>query len=73
MKTPGQKRTELATHVRDVIMAIFGIAHTVNTKVGDDLIRGVSGGERKRVAIAGVALAGAPLGCWDNSTRGKST
>jgi ABC-type multidrug transport system ATPase subunit len=54
-------------------MAIFGIAHTVNTKVGEDLIRGVSGGERKRVAIAGVALAGAPLGCWDNSTRGKST
>lgn len=51
-------------------MAMFGIAHTVNTKVGDDLIRGVSGGERKRVSIAEVALAGAPFGCWDNSTRG---
>lgn len=70
VKTPGQKRTEVATHVRDVIMAMFGIAHTVNTKVGDDLMRGVSGGERKRVSIAEVALAGAPFGCWDNSTRG---
>lgn len=70
VKTPGQKRIDVAHHVRDVIMAMFGIAHTVNTKVGDDLTRGVSGGERKRVSIAEVALAGAPLGCWDNSTRG---
>ena len=34
-------------------------------------MRGVSGGERKRVSIAEVALAGAPFGCWDNSTRGR--
>jgi hypothetical protein len=27
------------------MMAIFGIAHTRNTVVGDDFIRGVSGGE----------------------------
>jgi ATP-binding cassette subfamily G (WHITE) protein 2 (PDR) len=56
--------------MRDVIMAIFGISHTVNTMVGNDFIRGVSGGERKRVSIAEATLAGAPLQCWDNSTRG---
>lgn len=34
------------------------------------LVRGVSGGERKRVSIAEAALGGSPLQCWDNSTRG---
>lgn len=63
-------REEWATHVRDVVMASFGLLHTVNTKVGDDLIRGVSGGERKRVSIAEVVLSSSPLQCWDNSTRG---
>ncbi|OCF76740.1 ATP-binding cassette, subfamily G (WHITE), member 2, PDR [Kwoniella mangroviensis CBS 8886] len=61
---------EFATNMRDVIMSIFGISHTVNTIVGNDFVRGVSGGERKRVTIAEAALAGAPLQCWDNSTRG---
>jgi ATP-binding cassette subfamily G (WHITE) protein 2 (PDR) len=51
-------------------MAMFGVSHTVNTKVGNDFIRGVSGGERKRVTIAEAALSFAPLQCWDNSTRG---
>ncbi|KAL3421387.1 ABC transporter CDR4-like protein 3 [Phlyctema vagabunda] len=59
-----------ATQMRDVIMAMFGISHTINTRVGDDFIRGVSGGERKRVSIAEASLSGAPLQCWDNSTRG---
>lgn len=31
---------------------IFGLIHTCNTKVSNDYIRGVSGGERKRVSIA---------------------
>ncbi|EXJ73588.1 ATPase [Cladophialophora psammophila CBS 110553] len=59
-----------ACHMRDVIMATFGIRHTFNTRVGNDFIRGVSGGERKRVSIAEAALNMSPLQCWDNSTRG---
>lgn len=66
----GQTREEYIKHVRDVVMAVFGLSHTINTKVGNDFIRGVSGGERKRVSIAEMALAGSPLCCWDNSTRG---
>ncbi len=38
--------------MRDVIMAVFGLNHTLHTKVGNDFVRGVSGGERKRVSIA---------------------
>ncbi|KAF5673927.1 ABC transporter CDR4 [Fusarium circinatum] len=37
-----------AEHMRDAVMAMFGISNTLNTKVGDDFVRGVSGGERKR-------------------------
>lgn len=44
-------------------MAAYGISHTINTKVGNDFVRGVSGGERKRVSIAEASLAGAPLQC----------
>lgn len=51
-RLPGVTREQYATHMRDVIMAVFGLNHTLNTKVGNDFIRGVSGGERKRVSIA---------------------
>lgn len=66
----GVSKDTWAQHLRDVVMATFGISHTVNTRVGNDFVRGVSGGERKRVTIAEAALSGAPLQCWDNSTRG---
>lgn len=66
----GVSRSTYAAHMRDVIMATFGIRHTFNTRVGNDYIRGVSGGERKRVSIAEAALNMSPLQCWDNSTRG---
>jgi ATP-binding cassette, subfamily G (WHITE), member 2, PDR len=64
------KREEFAKHIAAVVMAIFGLSHTYNTKVGNDYVRGVSGGERKRVSIAEMALSGSPICCWDNSTRG---
>lgn len=43
-RMPGVTRVKYAEHMRDVIMAIFGLSHTINTKVGNDFIRGVSGG-----------------------------
>jgi ATP-binding cassette, subfamily G (WHITE), member 2, PDR len=66
----GVKRAQFSRHLRDVVMAMFGISHTVDTRVGNEYVRGVSGGERKRVTIAEAALSGAPLQFWDNSTRG---
>ncbi|PLB43646.1 ABC transporter CDR4 [Aspergillus steynii IBT 23096] len=59
-----------AEHMRDVFMAMLGLNHTVNTRVGNDFVRGISGGERKRVSIAEAALSQSPIQCWDNSTRG---
>lgn len=66
----GFSRRQLDTARRDVMMAIFGLNHTIDTRVRDDFVRGVSGGERKRVSIAEASLAGAKFQCWDNSTRG---
>lgn len=69
-RIPGVSREKYAEYMRDVVMATFGLSHTKNTKVGSDIVRGISGGERKRVSIAEVYLSGAPFQCWDNSTRG---
>ncbi len=69
-RIPGVTRKQYAKHMTEVIMAVFGLSHTYNTRVGNDFVRGVSGGERKRVSIAEAALGGSPLQCWDNSTRG---
>ena len=69
-RLPGVSRELYAKTLRDVVMAMFGIYHTMNTRVGNDFIRGVSGGERKRVSIAEVTLSQSGLQCWDNSTRG---
>ncbi|RSM01819.1 hypothetical protein CDV31_011168 [Fusarium ambrosium] len=66
----GVTQDEYVEHLRDVTMAMFGISHTKNTRVGNDFVRGVSGGERKRVTIAEASLSYSPLQCWDNSTRG---
>lgn len=66
----GVSRKQFSNHYRDVVMAMYGISHTINTRVGNEYIRGVSGGERKRVTIAEATLSSAPLQCWDNSTRG---
>lgn len=42
----------------------------MNTKVGDAFVRGVSGGEKKRVSIAEAMITKASTQCWDISTKG---
>lgn len=59
----GVTRDQYAEHMKDVVMAIFGLTYCANTRVGNDFIRGVSGGERKRVSIAEATLNGSPLQC----------
>ncbi|KAG4432132.1 hypothetical protein IFR05_012387 [Cadophora sp. M221] len=66
----GMSRDQYCKYFAQVSMAIFGISHTYNTKVGNDFVRGVSGGERKRVSLAEMMVAGVPFSAWDNSTRG---
>lgn len=74
LRTPQNRgnvdRETYARHMASVYIATYGLSHTRNSKVGNDFVRGISGGERKRVSIAEVSLSGANIQCWDNSTRG---
>ncbi|WEJ96670.1 Multidrug resistance protein [Yamadazyma tenuis] len=74
MRTPQNRgsvsREDYAKHMAAVYMATYGLSHTRFTRVGNDYVRGVSGGERKRVSIAEASLSGANIQCWDNATRG---
>ncbi|KAJ5702740.1 hypothetical protein N7488_010288 [Penicillium malachiteum] len=66
----GVSRSEYCDTLVQVVMSVFGLSHTFNTKVGSEFVRGVSGGERKRVSIAEMFLSRCRIGAWDNSTRG---
>jgi ABC-type multidrug transport system ATPase subunit len=55
---------------KSFLMDSMSISHTEDTKVGDAYVRGVSGGERKRVSIIETLANRASVVCWDNSTRG---
>jgi ATP-binding cassette, subfamily G (WHITE), member 2, SNQ2 len=68
-KTKKKARDEIPI-IAEALMKIFGISHTKHTLVGDAFIRGVSGGERKRVSIAETLASKSTVVCWDNSTRG---
>lgn len=52
------------------LLRVFGIEHTAGTKVGNQYIRGVSGGERKRVSLAEFLTTDSQVMCWDQATRG---
>jgi ATP-binding cassette subfamily G (WHITE) protein 2 (SNQ2) len=65
-----QKRKAYLSDRKESILKSLSIAHTAETVVGDEFLRGVSGGERKRVSLAEVLVSTAPVQCWDNSTRG---
>lgn len=68
----GEKETRknYINTVVEVLATILGLKHTYNTKVGNDLIRGVSGGERKRVSVAETLATRAKVALFDNSSRG---
>ncbi|KAK4171533.1 ABC-2 type transporter-domain-containing protein [Triangularia setosa] len=50
--------------------SLFSLDGSFDTKVGNTIIRGLSGGEKKRASIAEAFLCGSQLQFWDNSTRG---
>ncbi|GAA5916936.1 hypothetical protein JCM6882_003833 [Rhodosporidiobolus microsporus] len=67
---PGKTKKTLNEEVMETQLKMLGIPHTRNTKVGSPFVRGVSGGERKRVSIAEMMATRAAVCSWDNSTRG---
>ncbi|CAE6481289.1 unnamed protein product [Rhizoctonia solani] len=75
LKSPGrllpeQTRAQLNDDILNMLLSMLNITHTRNTVVGNEFMRGVSGGERKRVSIAEMMSSRACVLSWDNSTRG---
>ncbi|KAL8714283.1 MAG: hypothetical protein Q9225_006605 [Loekoesia sp. 1 TL-2023] len=69
-RNEGESRADYVNEFLRVVSKLFWIEHTLGTKVGDEFVRGVSGGEKKRVSIAEAMITRASTQCWDNSTRG---
>lgn len=69
-RIPGESRKDYQQTFLTAIAKLFWIEHALGTKVGNELIRGVSGGEKKRTSIAEAMVTKASTQCWDNSTKG---
>ncbi|KAF2494821.1 hypothetical protein BU16DRAFT_48838 [Lophium mytilinum] len=69
-RNEGESRADYVREFLRVVSKLFWIEHTLGTKVGNEFVRGVSGGEKKRVSIAEAMITKASVQSWDNSTRG---
>ncbi|KAK5069702.1 ATP-binding cassette transporter snq2 [Lithohypha guttulata] len=66
----GESKADYANEFLRVATKLLWIEHTLGTKVGNEYVRGVSGGERKRVSIAEAMITRASVQGWDNSSKG---
>lgn len=75
MKTPGKRlpnesKSEFVNKVIFMIGNMLGLTKQMDTLVGNAWVRGLSGGERKRLSIAEQMTTSSSINCWDCSTRG---
>jgi ABC-type multidrug transport system ATPase subunit len=70
---PGMSKEAYIEHITNVVLNIFNLSGVKDTPIGDATIRGISGGEKKRVSIAEAFMSFAPVQFWDNSTRGMDS
>jgi ATP-binding cassette, subfamily G (WHITE), member 2, SNQ2 len=69
-RLPGVSGWKFNAHAQKILLRILNISHVSGTLVGDEFVRGISGGERKRVGIGEMMSLRACVQCWDNPTRG---
>ncbi|KAI9282778.1 ABC-2 type transporter-domain-containing protein [Sporodiniella umbellata] len=74
-KTPGrrlenQSKGEFINSVLYMLGNMLGLTKQMNTMVGNAFVRGLSGGERKRLSIAEQMTTRSSINCWDCATRG---
>jgi ABC-type multidrug transport system ATPase subunit len=68
---PGQKDQELSLRV-NAMLQLLDLEECADTYVGSDLVRGVSGGQRKRVSIGEVLITNARALLLDEYSTGKA-
>ena len=66
-RADGQTRDEHIGETVDILTTVFGLGHVRKTLVGDARIRGISGGEKKRVSISEALACRSLINCWDKS------
>lgn len=74
-KTPGKRlpdetKIDFIRRVIYLLGNMLGLTKQMHTMVGNAFVRGLSGGERKRLSIAEVMTTNSSINCWDCSTRG---
>ncbi|KAJ9102841.1 hypothetical protein QFC19_004569 [Naganishia cerealis] len=65
-----QSRGQFIDSFMNVLGKVFGLERVFGTRVGNAQLRGVSGGEKKRVSISEVLASRALVTMWDSATRG---
>jgi ATP-binding cassette subfamily G (WHITE) protein 2 (SNQ2) len=65
-----QSRQQFVDNFMDVLGKVFGLERVFGTRVGNSQLRGVSGGEKKRVSISEVLASRSLVTMWDSATRG---
>jgi ATP-binding cassette subfamily G (WHITE) protein 2 (SNQ2) len=60
-----RSRGYYVTNVTDIVQTLLGLRHVKNTPVGDAAVRGVSGGEKKRVSISEALTLRSTITAWD--------
>ncbi len=58
-------REECVDLMVEVLLTVFGLRGVRDTKVGDAWVRGVSGGQKKRVSICEALASRGRVCCWD--------
>jgi len=61
----GYPRSHYVNTTTDNVQSILGLRHVKNTPVGNAAIRGVSGGEKKRVSISEALALRSSITAWD--------
>ncbi|KAI8051379.1 ABC-2 type transporter-domain-containing protein [Gilbertella persicaria] len=74
-KTPGKRlpnesKGEFIDKILYLLGNMLGLTKQMDTMVGNAFVRGLSGGERKRLSIAEQMTTRSSINCWDCSTRG---
>ncbi|KAJ3114227.1 hypothetical protein HDU96_002396 [Phlyctochytrium bullatum] len=69
-RLPGTWTRKEVEECVDAVLKALGLAHVKHSEIGDEMTRGISGGQRKRVSIA-MELASIPLSIFlDEPTTG---
>lgn len=69
-RIPGESKAEFINKILYMLGNMLGLTKQMDTMVGNAFVRGLSGGERKRLSIAEQMTTRSCINCWDCATRG---